>query len=122
MVATAPPGIVARNARSPNRTTNVRRCVESLSTIRTLEPSSALRKATVSRLSTPVDDAIRRHGGKNAVRRGGVKPGVLGDLLQGERLGMLRQDLEQPDHALDHLDRILPLLFRGRARHRHCAL
>jgi hypothetical protein len=39
-----------------------------------------------------------------------MQPGVLGDLLQAQRLGMLLQHVEQAHHALDDLDRVLLLV------------
>jgi len=51
-----------------------------------------------------------------------MQPGVLRDLLQSKRLGMLRQDIEQLHHALDHLDRILSVLLGTRGMHGHSAL
>jgi hypothetical protein len=42
-----------------------------------------------------------------------MQPGVLRDLLQPERLGMLLQHVEQAHHALDHLDRIFLLVFHS---------
>src|SRR6185295_9119761 len=47
----------------------------------------------------------------NAVRGGRMKAGVLRDLLQAERLGMLLQRGEQLHHPLDDLDRALRLVF-----------
>jgi hypothetical protein len=44
-----------------------------------------------------------------------MQPGVLRDLLQSERLGMLGEDIEQPHHAVDDLDRAFLLVV---SRHR----
>src|SRR5574339_59441 len=62
-----------------------------------------------------VDDAVGGHRGEDAVRGRGMQPGVLRDLLQAERLGMLREHVEQAHHAVDDLDRAL-LLVVGRHR------
>ena len=70
------------------------------------------------RMIDAVDDAIGGHRRENAVRGRGMKSGVLRDLLEAQRLGMLRQDVEQLHHALDHLDRILRAISGLRARGR----
>src|SRR5258707_11233763 len=41
-----------------------------------------------------IDDAIGRHRGEDAMRSRWMQPGVLRDLLEPERLWMLRQDVE----------------------------
>jgi hypothetical protein len=58
-----------------------------------------------------VDQAVGRHRREDAVRGGRMKPGVLRDLLEPERLRMLLQHVEQPHHALDDLDGIFLLVF-----------
>ena len=62
-----------------------------------------------------IDHAIGGHRRQDAVRCRRVQPGVLGDLLQPERLGMLREHFQQPHHAVDDLDRALVLVV---GRHR----
>src|SRR5512145_3059187 len=48
-----------------------------------------------------------------------MQPRVLRDLLEAERLRMLREHVEQPHHAVDDLDRALVLVVR---RHRRAIL
>src|ERR1041384_67510 len=69
-------------------------------------------EAVASRLDA-VDQAVGRHRREDAVRGRRVQAGVLRDLLQAERLGMLLQHVEQAHHALDHLDGVFLFLFHG---------
>src|SRR5258705_1108731 len=72
-------------------------------------------QAIAARLD-PVDQPVGRERRQDAVRRRRMQLGVLRDLLQAERLRMLRKHLEQARHALDHLDRILLLVSRRHAK------
>src|SRR6185295_13407788 len=63
-----------------------------------------------------VDHAVGRHRGQDAVRGGRMQAGVLRDLLEAERLGMLREHFQQPHHAVDDLDRALVLVVGGHRR------
>jgi hypothetical protein len=69
----------------------------------------------------PVDHAVGRHRGEDAVRGRRMQARVLRDLLQPERLGVLREHLEQPHHPVDHLDGAFRV-FPGRGHRRRCAL
>ena len=60
-----------------------------------------------------VHQPVARHRGEDAVGGRRMQARVLRDLLQPERLGMLRQHVEQAHHALDHLDRVLLLVPGG---------
>ena len=68
-----------------------------------------------------VDDAIGGHRRQDAVCGRGVQPGVLRDLLQAERLGMLGEHVEQLHHPLDDLDRAF-LVALGVHGARHCSV
>jgi hypothetical protein len=52
----------------------------------------------------PVDEAADRQVVQDAVRGGGVQPGLLADLLQRHGLLARGQHVDQREHALDHLD------------------
>ena len=45
--------------------------------------------------------------------RGGMEPGFCSELLEGDRIGVLGEDVEQLHHALDDLDGVFRGFWRG---------